>query len=236
MGLFSLRNFVNGIWALFMPNVCTVCGASLITGEECVCRKCIRKLPATGYQHYRANPVEKTFWGRVDIYSGFSGFFYRKEQALQRIVHEFKYNNNPKLAQIMGRELGRMISEKGMAKDYDFVVPVPLHPKKLAKRGYNQTLYLCKGISDVTGLPVDDTILLRAVYSESQTHKSRFDRWIGVTDNFAVSDYGMRLEGVRLLLVDDVLTTGATLEACCMALQAIPQVRIGIVTLGCASN
>ncbi len=193
-------------------------------------------LPRTSFEKWRGNQTEKRFWGKVDVYSAFSGYYYRKGQPLSHMIHDFKYHNNRKIAHYLGRQLGAMIKNAQMANDYDCIVPVPLHQKKFLIRGYNQCTLLARGASEVCGLPVDETILMRAKHSVSQTKKSQETRITSLKDTFVVTPEAERRVGLRVLLLDDVLTTGATLESCCNALSRIPNVRVGIVTLGIANN
>lgn len=236
----KIKRYLSEVLSLFQqaysPYTCFVCGNPLVDGELQICRACIMKLPITTFERYSNNKAEMRFWGRVKMDSGFSAYFYRKEQVLQRVIHSFKYHNNKEMAVSMGREMGIMMAKNGTRfSDYDYLVPVPLHPKKMKFRGYNQALLLAQGISDVTDIKVNDKILRRSMYSTSQTKKHHFERWSGVENSFEVCN-PEQWSGLKLLLVDDVLTTGATLESCGLALQSIPDVKIGFATLGIAAS
>lgn len=238
MALNGLTNrLLSGLTEIWSPQPCFVCGCGLVEGEKQICAACLRKLPATGFQRYNANPVERRFWGRAKIEGGFAGFYYRKEQVLQRLIHSFKYHGNTEMAFVLGNVLGQMMldnSDKFLA--YDFLVPVPLHPYKLKLRGYNQSRLIADGISEVVGMPVNEEILIRNQFSGTQTKRHKYERWEGVENNFGLGTDGERWTGARLLIVDDVLTTGATIESCYQALSAIPMVKIGVVTVGVAAS
>lgn len=199
-----------------------------------VCIDCLRKLPRTYYETCRDNPVEQKFYGRVELFSAFSGYYFEDDGDVQRLIHAFKYHNRPDVAVLMGTHLGRMMLKSKFHLDYDYVIPVPLHPEKLRKRGYNQTEMIARGISEITGLQVLTDVLVRVKYGISQTNKSSSDRWLTIQDNYECINQE-RLIGARVLIVDDVLTTGATLEVCCKAMKNIPGIRLGIVTVGVAS-
>lgn len=231
------KNLLKGLLNIWLPKQCFVCGDALVDGEEQICTSCMKKLPATGFQNYNANPVERRFWGRVKIKNAFSGFYYRKEQTLQKLIHAFKYHSNKEMAIALGRELGRMmLNEKEKYTKYDYLVPVPLHPKKMKIRGYNQSQLIAQGINDVLGIPINNEILLRSQFSGTQTKRHKYERWKGVENNFAVGENYERWAGASVIIVDDVLTTGATIESCCQALEKIPELQIGVATIGVASD
>ena len=234
--MFTFSRISDGLRQLFFPNNCLICGRSLVTGEDCICLMCMAALPRTGFEKWRDNPTEKRFWGKVDVYSAFSAYYYRKGQPLSHMIHDFKYHNNRKIALYLGRQIGAMINKTQMSADYDCIVPVPLHSKKMLIRGYNQCTLLAQGASEVCGLPIDESILVRAKHSVSQTKKNQETRITSLKDTFVITPEAERRVGLRVLLLDDVLTTGATLESCCNALSIIPNVRIGIVTLGIANS
>lgn len=231
-----LNRYLYGLYALVFPRECMFCHRHLLQSETWVCRLCIDELPATMYEYERGNEVEQRMAGRVNLKSGFSCYFFRKGENLREIIHGFKYNNHVKLAQIMGIEMGRHAWHSGFIKDYDYIIPVPLHPKKLKARGYNQSLILAEGISKVTGVPVITDALLRTVYAGSQTFLKADERYHNVKSDFALGPGADKLKGKSVLLVDDVFTTGATTEACILPLQEIEGVQVGIATLAYAGE
>ena len=231
-----IERLSDGLKQLIFPHNCIVCGRVLVRGEHQLCTYCETSLPKTGFERFRGNPTEMRFWGKVDVYSGFSAYYYRKGQVISHLIHDFKYHNNREIAVYLGRLMGVMIKKSKMSDDYDCIVPVPLHPHKLNIRGYNQCSLLAQGVSQVCGLPVNEEILLREKFSVSQTKKSKFERITSLNGSFVISREAERFSGLRVLLLDDVLTTGATLEVCCRALSKIPRVRIGVVTLAFAND
>lgn len=227
----SFPEMLSGLAHLVYPSRCQICGNMLEANDnDYVCSNCIKELPRTGFESQRGNFVEQKFWGLTMIYSAFSGYYFRRGERLRLIIHAFKYHGRKDVAQLMGRQLGLMMLQSGFHKDYDFLIPIPLHPQKTKQRGYNQTAEIAKGISEITGMMVREDILFRIKVGQSQTKKNRFDRWTDIQDTY-VCESPERHAGARLLIVDDVLTTGSTIEVCYKALAKIPYVRIGVVTL-----
>ncbi len=219
---------------LFLPPKCLVCGCVLLTGvEDYVCEECITKL-----KHADTKPnnrFEQRLQERNGVYTAFAGYHYYKRSPIARIVHNFKYNDLPKLAVYMGRELGVMAEKRNFGKDYDYLVPVPLHPKKKRERGYNQSERICAGISEIIGLEVREDILKRINNTSSQTEKSARERWEEIQGDYHLNVNPETLRGKRIILVDDIYTTGSTIELCCNELKKIPEVRVGVITVAKAS-
>jgi ComF family protein len=218
---------LNDFFNLFYPNNCACCNNVLKKGEEHVCILCQIELPRTNYIKQIDNPVSKLFWGRVELTYGFSTFHFGKRGRLQDIIHNLKYKGITDIGFFLGAEIGKEIKEYIPPNTFSWVVPVPLHPKKLLKRGYNQSTYLAKGITEVTGIPTNEKIVIREVETSSQTRKSKFERWENVENIFKVIDF--HHENKHFLLVDDVVTTGATLESCALELLKIPGSKVSIV-------
>ncbi len=227
-----LKGMLDGLSHLVYPARCQICGYMLFEGDNpYVCSRCINELPRTGFENYRGNLVEQKFWGKIKLHSAFSGYYFRRGERLRKIIHSFKYLGRKDVAELMGRKLGEMMLKSGFYKDYDFLIPVPLHKSKLKMRGYNQTTEIAMGISEVIGLEVREDVLYRVEKGVSQTKKRRDQRWLSIQNTYVCKNLE-RYSGARLLVVDDVLTTGSTLEVCCMALSQIPNVSLGVVTLG----
>ena len=223
------------LYHIFFPKLCICCHNDISGSPEPVCGKCLDSLALTRFENWRGNRVEQMFWGRTKIEFAFAGYYFRKNETIQNLIHRFKYHGETDIAVMLGRQLGKMLKNSNNTY-FDAVVPVPLHPIKKRIRGYNQCQFLALGISQITGIPVATDILMRTSYSESQTHKSRADRQLSVSKAFAVTREATKWMGARLLLVDDVVTTGATIEACCEALKAIPCVSIGVAAVGMADS
>ncbi|MBR4146388.1 MAG: ComF family protein [Bacteroidales bacterium] len=226
-------SFINALIGLLYPSVCAACGSSLFKWEKLVCTRCRNLLPKTGYEMNEDNPLARMFYGKVRLKAVTACFFFSKEGKVQHLIHELKYKGNGDAGIFLGQELGKSLKEAPLFQGLDYLIPVPLHPKRERQRGYNQSQMIAQGISEVTGIPVGDKFLFRSVNTATQTHKTKEERWQNVKDIFAVK-HPERLEGKYVLLVDDVLTTGATLEACALTLSAVPGINISCATAACA--
>ena len=220
---------------LFYPRVCAACGETLLKDEETVCLKCRYTLPFTGYENHADNPLAQIFYGRVRFHAVTACFFFAKSGKVQHLIHELKYRGNKEAGVFLGQELGKTIKEAPLFQGIDYLIPVPLHPKREKQRGYNQSLMIAKGINEVTGIPIGDKYLIRAVHTATQTKKSAEERFKNVKDIFEVR-FPEELEGKHILLIDDVLTTGATLESCAHQLETVPGITISAATAACAGN
>ena len=220
---------------LFVPRRCVVCGVPLDDAEEVLCLECDVALPRTGY-HLRAdNPVEQRFWGRFPLVRATSYFRYHKGGDYRRILFQLKYGNRKDYARAMGRRMAADLSRSGFFEGVDVLLPVPLHPDKERRRGYNQSMCLAQGVSDVTGIPVSVGNVQRWKFTETQTRKSSYQRWGNVDGAFVAVD-AAAFAGQHVLLLDDVLTTGATLTACADALAGVEGVRFSVLTLAVAED
>ena len=219
--------------SLFYPRLCAGCKTPLVKGEEVICLNCLADLPRTNYHFIEDNPVFQLFTGRVNIELATAFCRFDKGGHLQHLLHELKYKGNREVGHKLGILFGFDLIQNKLYEDIDCIIPVPLHPKKEKKRGFNQSVEICKGLSESMSRPLLSETLFRDVHTESQTRKGRFERWENVSGIFSVQN-GTLLTGKHLLLVDDVVTTGATLEACSGPLLKIPGVKVSIATLACA--
>ncbi len=231
----TFRDWLHSILNLFYPRVCAACGESLLKDEETVCLKCRYLLPKTGYELNPDNPLAQTFYGRVKFHAIMACFFFAKSGKVQHLIHELKYKGNKEAGVFLGQQLGETIKDAPLFQGIDYLIPVPLHPKREKQRGYNQSLMIAKGINEVTGIPIGDKYLIRAVNTATQTKKSAEERYKNVKDIFEVR-FPEELEGKHVLLIDDVLTTGATLESCAHQLEDISGIVISAATAACAGN
>lgn len=221
---------LSDVFELFYPNVCVACSEKLIKGETVLCYICRKELPRNEYWNDAENPMAKRFWGRIDLQGAAAMFKFQKDGDVQRILHHLKYYGRQDAGEMIGRMLGGLILQPGsVIKNVDIIIPVPLHWKRLKQRGYNQCDPIAKGIADTIGVPWTNTALERVQENISQTGKNRFDRWYNVSEIFAVKD-AEQLKNKHVLLVDDVMTTGATAEACLQKIVAIEGVRVSFVT------
>ncbi len=205
----AFRDFVS----LFFPDYCLSCSRSLVKGEDALCTFCLHELPKTGYYQQHENPVTLKFKGRIPLKHGWASLKFRKEGIVQNLLHQLKYNNQPEIGLRFGKIFGGEICSAGLQNEFDLIVPVPLHKAKLKKRGYNQSAKFAEGINSVTGIPVLDHISIKLIQTDTQTKKNRRERWENVKQSFDIVS-SQPILGKRILLVDDVVTTGATLEAC----------------------
>ncbi len=231
----TLHTWLDSILNLFYPRVCAACGDALLKDEQTVCLKCRYTLPRTGYENHADNPLAQGFYGRVRFHAVTACFFFAKSGKVQHLIHELKYKGNKEAGVFLGQQIGLSIKEAPLFQGIDYLIPVPLHPKREKKRGYNQSLMIAQGINEVTGIAIGDKYLVREVNTATQTRKSAEERFKNVQEIFAVR-HADELQGKHLLLIDDVLTTGATLEACAHQLENIAGVTLSAATAACAGN
>lgn len=218
---------------LFFPNACIICGESLLGSEQQICLTCLHEMPKTNFHLQKDNPIEKKFWGKVNIYRATSFFFFQKGSPFQKLLHALKYKGNKEIGEILGKYAAADLYESDDFKTVDVIVPVPLHPQKYKKRGYNQSEWIAKGLSMILNVPVDTESLKRLKENTTQTKKSVFERYENTEGIFDVV-MDSKLKGCHILLVDDVLTTGSTLEACIRVLSQLSDVKISVFTLAVA--
>ncbi len=221
--------------ALIFPNTCAACGKSLHKNEQSICTYCAYHLPKTNFHLDSNNPVAKIFWGRIPIYSAASYYGFNKGGKVQHLIHQLKYKGQKHVGITVGKLYGHELSYCDDFNTVNTVIPVPLHPKKQKKRGYNQSDCFAEGLAQSMNAEADLKVLYRAVESDSQTKKSRFSRWQNVESVFQLQNTET-LAGKHVLLVDDVITTGATLEACAQTLLQVPDIKVSIVAIAYAGN
>ena len=219
--------------SLIFPDICAACGNTLWKHEKVVCRLCEFHLPVTGFHTEPENPVAKVFWGRAMITAGSAFLYFNKGNKVQSLIHQLKYKGRKDIGVFLGELYAHQLKAFPEFSNAGVIVPVPLHKKKYMKRGYNQSEQFGLGLSKVLRIPVNRHLLLRIRATETQTRKSRFRRYENVCEIFRVTD-PERWSGMHILLVDDVITTGATLESCIHALEVIPGVTISVAGIATA--
>ena len=222
--------WMNNLLQLFYPRLCLGCDKRLTEDEQYLCLHCFCELPRTHYHRRTDNPVFKLFTGFFRINEIGSFLLFEKDGMVQRLVHSFKYWGNKQLAQYLGRIAFLEMKSDGLFSDIDILIPVPLHPKKERKRGYNQSEWIAKGVESVYPYPIRCDLLYRNKDTATQTRKTVYERNLNVEEIFFLKN-AESIEGKHVLLIDDVITTGATLRACIKTLSSIPDIRISIFSL-----
>ena len=218
---------------LLYPDVCAACGQRLVNQEKVICTRCLVDLPRTNFYNQKDNPVSQLFWGRVNIQNATALFRFQKGSRFQDLLHLLKYKGRQDVGVELGRQLGYELKKSELFNMAEVVIPVPLHPKREKKRGYNQAECIANGIAESMGIEVQTMNLVRNVETQTQTKKTRIERWKNVDSIFELIQ-PEKLQKKQTLLVDDVVTTGATLEACSQALLKAEGVKINIATLAMA--
>lgn len=232
--MIGLRQIRDSVLHILFPHVCAGCGSDYLDSTSQICVRCLHNLPRTYFEKTENNPVERRFWGRLPLENASAQYFFNRGSLIQQLMHELKYTGNQELGRQLGRMTGTQLKNSGRFA-VDALVPLPLHKTKLRKRGYNQALVICEGMADTMQIPVWNDLVIRTTHTESQTKKGRIERWKNMEGRFLVADPG-RLAGKHILLVDDVITTGATLEACGLELLRGTASRLSVATLCFASR
>jgi ComF family protein len=227
-------NYLFGIWddfiSLLFPRVCYGCGCQLLRNEKLICTECYVLIPRTDFHLHADNPVARLFWGRCSLEKAAAFSFYNRGSRIRNLIHSLKYKGIKDLGPELGRMYGQTLKNSGFTSDIDLLVPVPLHPSKIKTRGFNQSELISEGLADATGLEVDRKCLRRLKGSATQTRKSRFERWTNVEGIFSVAEADC-LKGKHILLVDDVITTGSTIESCANELLKIEGLKVSAIAL-----
>jgi ComF family protein len=230
-------NYLYDLWddfiSLLFPRVCRACGNHLMRNESLICTECYVVIPRTNYHYETDNPVAQLFWGRCMIEKAAAFSYYNKGSRIRNLIHNLKYKGIREIGYELGRIYGLSLKSSGFTKDIDLIMPIPLHPEKKRIRGFNQSEAISMGIADVVRLPVDMKSLARITVSATQTKRSRYERWTNVEGIFQVMD-PQTIIGKHILLVDDVITTGSTIESCTNELLKIEGVKVSVVALAFA--
>ena len=220
---------------LLFPRVCAACGNLLLEGEETVCTTCRFLLPKTGYENNPNNPLAQYFFGQMPFNAVSAEFFFSKSGKVQHLIHGLKYNHCRENGIFLGQEIGKSLLKTPDYQGINCLIPIPLHPKKEKIRGYNQSHVIAEGISEIMNIPIAENCLVRNTFTQTQTKKSREERWNNVKDIFEVKN-SSEIAEKHVLLIDDVLTTGATIMSAGKALYQVDGIKISVVTAACAGN
>lgn len=215
---------------LFYPKLCANCQKQLVVNEKVLCTFCRHDLPLTNFTDYKENKICESFYGRIAIEKANSLLFYRREGITKRLIHDLKYKGNEEIGTFFGNWLGEILLENKQFSDVDCIIPVPLHQKKMKQRGYNQVTKFGETLSIYLNISFVEDVLIRTSASKTQTFKARFERFNNLETKFFLND-DLRFKNKHVLLIDDVITTGATLEACAKELQKTEGIRISILTM-----
>lgn len=229
----KLTRFILDFADLFFPTLCITCGERLISQEKFLCMNCWYDLPVTNFHFNAENKVAQLFWGRVEIENATSYFSYKKGSKYQQLIHFIKYKGLKELGFETGRRFGLSLLNSDLFQSIDMVVPVPLHPKKMKERGFNQSEWIAKGIAESMQKPISDENLFRQIHTSTQTRKNRFERWQNVEGIFGIKQ-PEEFRNKHILLIDDVVTTGSTLEACAFQILQLETTKVSIATLAFA--
>lgn len=217
---------------LLLPHLCMGCGSNALERSSIVCAKCMLKLPVTNHFVQTKNEVYEKFAGRIQIEQAASMYYFTKQSLLQHLMVQLKYHGHAKTGFILGAMLGHQLCSAPQFEDVSVILPLPLNEQKLHQRGYNQAALIAQGITEVWSKPYNETALSRSIFTQTQTKKNRISRFENMEDVFVVNDRAA-LVGQHALLIDDIVTTGATLEACGTQMLTIPGLRISFATVAC---
>ena len=225
-----MHPFIIGLIDLLFPPLCAGCKNKLVQGEALICTICFSSFPETDYHLSIDNDITHRFIGQTSITYGFALYKLRKQSLLEQVLFKMKYKNQPKIGEILGTLYGNILRKTAIMLTIDSIVPIPLHPKRLKERGYNQSNFFANGLSTSLQIPSYLTCVERIRHTPSQTNKNKEERKANLQSAFEVKQPEL-ITGKHLLLVDDILTTGATLASCAKALLAQGAKQISIATI-----
>ena len=224
-----LADFVS----LLFPELCAACRESLVANEHLICMDCTYNLPFTNFHLQPENIVARQFWGKIQLEGAYALYYFTKGGKIQNLMHQFKYRGIKQIGNLLGNIAGGQLIKNDVFNTVDLIVPVPLHKKRMQQRGYNQSTCFAEGLAQKLNATVDDNNLVRVTATETQTHKSRFARFENMQEVFTIKD-PERLANKHILLVDDIITTGSTLEACGAELLKIEGLKLSVAAIAYA--
>ncbi len=226
-------SILEDLFGLFYPDLCLICEAHIPSADMLFCFSCQQKLPKTRFYLHAENPFTERFWGRLPLKSGASYLHFSKNGRTQQLIHQLKYNRKKEVGVKIGEDFGLLLKQSPFFQTVDFILPVPLHPAKLRRRGFNQSALFAEGLSKSMEIPYLSDVLIRVLHTQSQTQKTRMARFENVKNAFLVRN-PLIIQNKHILLVDDVLTTGATLEACGYKILEIEGTTLSFATIAMA--
>ena len=233
--MFHIKDIADDFLSLFLPRPCLSCGVPLVRGEEVLCTGCLLDMARTDFHLRRGNMLEQAFWGRCNVERAAAYSVYNRGSRIRKLIHLLKYSGRKDIGIMLGRLYGSVLTGSGFTDGMDMIIPVPLDPVRERRRGYNQSLCIAEGMASHCRLPVRSDILCRTGKSGSQTKRGRYERWENVEGLFTVTR-PLDIAGRHVLLVDDVITTGSTMEACVAALQSAGGVMVSVAALAAAQK
>ena len=228
-----LKSYLADFTSLLFPHLCPACGEALMANEHIICTDCRYSLPFTNFHLQPDNVVARQFWGKLNIEAAYAMYYFSKGGKVQNLLHHLKYKNMPQIGKVLGEMAGEQLLKSEGFKQVDYIIPVPLHSKRLSERGYNQSACFGEGLAKKLNADLLENNLIRTRHTDTQTHKSRFARFENMQQVFAVKNPD-QLVNQHILLVDDIVTTGSTLEACGIELLKIPGLKLSIATIAYA--
>ncbi|MEA1896051.1 MAG: phosphoribosyltransferase family protein [Bacteroidota bacterium] len=224
--------FISLFFDLVFPRSCAACGTSMVMNEKFICTQCLLELPKTNFHNHENNPVAQSLWGRINVENATAYYFFEKGSKFKNLIHNIKYKGQKELGLGLGKLFGQELKHTKFSL-VDEIIPVPLHSRKKRKRGFNQSEWIAQGLAENLGKSLNTKQLYRAKANPTQTNKSRYERWENVEGIFKLKD-PESLKGKHILLVDDVLTTGSTIEACAYPILEIEGTHVSLAVLAYA--
>ena len=225
------KSWLSAFIHLLYPHNCEGCGTDILNDNSFLCTKCLYQLPQTGFIANANNPIEKRLYGRIKTEQAGAGFYFSKDGLLQHLIGQLKYKNNQEMGLYLGRLLGHQLQATNRFDGVEALIPLPLNGNKLRKRGYNQAELICEGIASVWSRPIITDAVIRLLNTSTQTNKSLSDRWDNMEGAFAIAN-ASKIEGKHIALIDDIITTGASIESCGHELLKVKGVKLSVITVG----
>lgn len=220
---------------LFFPRQCKICNNVLLKGEKSLCISCLSDIPFTRTVHLDDNKTSQLFWGRFLFKNASSLYYHQKDNISSRLVYKLKYHNQKDIGHFLGKMYALELRKTDYYNIINFLIPVPLHKSRLRKRGYNQSEEICKGMSEILNIPINTNIIFRKNNNITQTKKGKWQRFSNVDNIFEIKNADS-IKNKNILLIDDIITTGATIEACCTCINKIVDTNIYIGSIAIADS